>query len=328
MKIKLQSLPFYAFHGVLPQEREVGGRFVVDLCATVSDRHAHDALCHDRLEATVNYADIYNKVYGEMMQPSALLEHVAGRIVRVLLKSFPEIEEVEVSITKCEPPIPGFQGAGATVTYKQRRRLIVWDFDGTLANTSRGIVRTMQATFRHHGWEEPSSEAICQTIGLPLSESIARLGGVEGQALEEAVETYRELFEEIGTENVQLFPGIAEVLQRYTEAGHLQAIATSRGHLSVEQLCEKLGIRRHFHHIVACEDVACHKPNPTPVLVLARKAGVQPADVTVIGDTTFDIEMGRRARVGECLGVAWGNHSPERLLTAGADFVAQNAEAL
>ena len=328
MQIHLKSLSFYAYHGVLPQEREVGGRYLVDLSATVSDRRAHEALCHDRLEATVNYADIYQTVCDEMAQPSALLEHVAGRMARALLAKFSEIEEVALTVTKCEPPIAGFAGQGAAVSYRLRRRLIVWDFDGTLADTSGGIVQTMQATFRRCGLPLPSPEAVRQTIGLPLPESIARLGGLEGKPLDEAVATYRELFEEIGTRNVQLFPGIAEALRRHTEAGHLQAIATSRGHLSVEQLCEKLGIRHHFHFIVACEDVACHKPDPTPVLALARMAGVAPADVEVIGDTTFDIEMGRRARAGACTGVAWGNHSPQRLLTAGADFVAEKAESL
>ena len=169
---------------------------------------------------------------------------------------------------------------------------------------------------------------MCRRIKDPYNGLMNFVGGKieNGESGEDAA--YRELFEEIGTRNVQLFPGIAEALRRHTEAGHLQAIATSRGHLSVEQLCEKLGIRHHFHYIVACEDVACHKPDPTPVLVLARMAGVSPADVEVIGDTTFDIEMGRRARAGACTGVAWGNHSPQRLLTAGADFVAEKAESL
>ena len=82
-----------------------------------------------------------------------------------------------------------------------------------------------------------------------------------------------------------------------------------------DKLCEKFGSRQHFHYIVACEDVACHKPDPTPVLVLARMAGVSPADVEVIGDTTFDIEMGNGCGC-RTIAVTYGNHDAQTLATA------------
>ncbi len=322
MYIQLNALRFHARHGVLPQERTVGGDFRVDLSLQIADRQAHGALCHDQLEATVNYADVYEKVRQEMDCPSALIEHVAGRIARSLLRSFPALRQVEVRVAKVSPPIPGFVGESAAVEYSLRRSLVVWDFDGTLADTSAGIVRTMQATFARHGWAVPQEADIRQTIGLPLQASMLQLGVAEGEAVRQAVATYQQLFEELGVVRVGLFPGIAEVLQRQHEAGRLIAIATSRGHRSVVALCEQLGIRPYFDYIVACEDVQAHKPDPAPVFRLQHMAGVDAADVTVIGDTSFDMQMGRNAHVGRCIGVVWGNHSAAQLCEGGADFVA------
>ena len=64
------------------------------------------------------------------------------------------------------------------------------------------------------------------------------------------------------------------------------------------------------------------KNDPAPVFRLQHMADVDAADVTVIGDASFDMQMGRNAHVGRCIGVAWGNHSAAQLCEAGADFVA------
>ena len=120
MYLKLNSLHFKARHGVLPQERVVGGDFLVDLSLEIADTDAHDALCHDALEATVNYAEIYRKVKEEMDIPSALIEHVAGRIAQHLMKQFADISAVRVRVTKLNPPM-GAQCAGAGVEIEMAR---------------------------------------------------------------------------------------------------------------------------------------------------------------------------------------------------------------
>lgn len=310
---------FFARHGVLPQERTVGGRFAVRLRLELDDEECAAALVDDRLDGTVNYADVYALVREEMEQPAALLEHVAHRVARRLVSTFPLIKEAEVGVTKRTPPITGCAAPeGVTVMRTLRRQLAAWDFDGTIADTSAGIVRTMAETFRRLGRPVATDEAVCATIGLPLPEGIHRLLGIEGAELEHAVDVYRELFEEVGTQGVTLFPTVGEKLRRQHELGITVGIATSRGHESVEQLCTALGIRPYIDHIVGVEDVSEHKPAPTPVLRLCEMAHVAPRDTTVFGDTTFDIEMGRRAGAPRLVGVSWGNHTPEQLRAAGA----------
>lgn len=106
---------FYAYHGVLEQERRVGGQFTVDLTLTLSPASCA-AVEHDDLSATVNYAEAYDVVRRVMAEPSALIEHVAGRILRALFASFPLIASATVTVCKDAPPIPGFDGKGCAVT--------------------------------------------------------------------------------------------------------------------------------------------------------------------------------------------------------------------
>lgn len=104
MRIELKGLRFHAFHGVLPQERTVGGDYEVDISVDYADERAVET---DNVEDTLNYAKLYDIVKEEMAQPSNLLEHVAGRIGKRTLKTFSSVYSVTVAVTKLNPPIGG-----------------------------------------------------------------------------------------------------------------------------------------------------------------------------------------------------------------------------
>ena len=110
-KIYLRNVRFHAFHGVLPQEGIVGNDYLVNL---VLDYDFSSALKTDDLQGTLNYAEVYQKVREEMAVPSKLLEHVAGRIAHRLFSDFPEIQKLQLSITKVNPPM-GADSDGAEV---------------------------------------------------------------------------------------------------------------------------------------------------------------------------------------------------------------------
>ena len=112
MKISLSNLDFYAFHGVLPQERIVGGSYLVDVALDVNVSAA--AYNHDELTGTVNYATVYEIVKAEVQVPSKLLEHVVMRIARRLLDELPLVSCADISLTKVNPPM-GASCKGASV---------------------------------------------------------------------------------------------------------------------------------------------------------------------------------------------------------------------
>lgn len=112
-KIYLRNVRFHAFHGVLPQEGIVGNDYLVNL---VLDYDFSSALKTDDLQGTLNYAEVYQKVREEIAVPSKLLEHVAGRIAHRLFSDFPEIQKLQLSITKVNPPMGAdSDGAGVEV---------------------------------------------------------------------------------------------------------------------------------------------------------------------------------------------------------------------
>lgn len=108
--IVLREVRLHAHHGVLPQETIVGADFMVSL------RVGYDisaAIESDEVDDTLNYAEVYELVKREMSIPSKLLEHVAGRIVRAICKTFPRVTSVNLELTKLNPPIGAdCQGAG------------------------------------------------------------------------------------------------------------------------------------------------------------------------------------------------------------------------
>jgi dihydroneopterin aldolase len=109
--IELQDVRFHAFHGVMPQEERVGADFLVSVRVGIA---LEKAMQSDDVEDTLNYAELYQLVQREMVVPSKLLEHVAGRIVKAIGKDFPDVTSIDLKLTKLNPPM-GADCAGASV---------------------------------------------------------------------------------------------------------------------------------------------------------------------------------------------------------------------
>lgn len=116
--IELRNLIFHARHGVLPEERQLGNTFTVDLTLEADISHA---VATDQLNGTINYADAYEVVKQEMLIPSQLLEHVCGRIGGALLHRFPTLQQVQVCVAKHNPPIEGAGNCQSAVTLTIKR---------------------------------------------------------------------------------------------------------------------------------------------------------------------------------------------------------------
>ena len=111
--ISLRNVRFHAFHGVMPQERRVGADFLVNLRVGYP---LEKAMQSDEVGDTLNYAALYEVVKTEMMQPSNLLEHVAGRIVSSIEKRFPQVISIDLELTKQNPPMGAdCEGAGVEI---------------------------------------------------------------------------------------------------------------------------------------------------------------------------------------------------------------------
>lgn len=102
--IQLENLVFHAYHGVLPQENIVGNTFTINLKMKVD---LLPACLSDDLSETISYADVYHVIKKEMDIQSKLLEHVAYRIVKAMRAKYSQIEEIELKLSKRNPPMDG-----------------------------------------------------------------------------------------------------------------------------------------------------------------------------------------------------------------------------
>ncbi|WP_297676144.1 dihydroneopterin aldolase [uncultured Bacteroides sp.] len=116
--IFLNNVRFFAYHGVGEQEREVGNEFIISLRLKVDITLAAET---DNVAHTVSYADVYENVKAEMEIPSALLEHVCGRIVKRLFRTFPAIEGIELKLSKRNPPMGADVDAAGVEVHCERQ---------------------------------------------------------------------------------------------------------------------------------------------------------------------------------------------------------------
>lgn len=115
--INIEAMHFYAKHGVLEQERLTGGDYVVSLRVGAQ---LDKAVQSDNVSDTVNYATLYDIVKTEMQQPSNLIEHVAGRIAKSIYRVFPQVETIDITVTKTNPPMGGDTSGASVELYTKR----------------------------------------------------------------------------------------------------------------------------------------------------------------------------------------------------------------
>ena len=203
-------------------------------------------------------------------------------------------------------------------------KLIILDFDGTLADTQGLIVQTMQQTIASLGLEPRTDEQCASMIGLPLKQAFTDLIPMTDAMGEHCVDTYRQIFNENNAAyTIPAFPNVLETLRLLSQKGYTLTIASSRSHRSLMEFVEDMDLQEVLSYVLGADDVTQAKPNPEPVLKTLEKFGCTPDEALVVGDTWYDIEMGRRAGVRTC-GVTYGNGTREELIHAGADFLIDN----
>ena len=205
-------------------------------------------------------------------------------------------------------------------------KILIFDFDGTLADTTEGILRTMEATLGRMGLPAADGALVQQAIGLPLQNSL-RVAGIPEERIAEGVDVYHEVFYEVAPKHITLFPGVKESLLTLSEKGLRMGIATSRSEPSLVSLLEEHDIRQYFEVLGTVHSVERPKPAPDLVQWVLGRFGAAPQEAMVIGDTTYDIAMGAAAGCRTCA-VSYGNHSAERLLTVSPDHIISDLREL
>lgn len=208
--------------------------------------------------------------------------------------------------------------------------LVIFDVDGTLVDSQNLIVEAQAETFRRHGLPPPSREKTLSLVGLSLTPTFAALVGEDGP-VEALVATYREVFSSIifnqPGRKEPLFPGIAAMIDILRSLdGVTLALATGKSRRGVARVFDHYGWHGVFASVQTA-DTNASKPDPEMLRNALVDTGATAAQSVFIGDTSFDMLMGRAAAI-EPWGVCWGYHKPAMLMDAGATRLFETTDEL
>lgn len=192
-------------------------------------------------------------------------------------------------------------------------RLLVFDWDGTVADSEQRIVATAQTAIAALGLPPRSDAEIRHIVGLGLHEAFQVLyPRMTREDRELAVTGYRSRYAHAADSPVPLFPGALAALRELDARGFLLAVATGKSRRGLARDLAAHGIESLFAETRSADD-APSKPHPQMLLDIMASLGMAAGETLMVGDTAYDLEMARNAGVAR-LGVGCGMHAADALL--------------
>lgn len=208
----------------------------------------------------------------------------------------------------------------------KRYELIVFDWDGTLMDSTAAIVRSIQAACRDLKLPEPEAARVRHVIGLGLVEALQyAVPELSVERYPQMVERYRHRYLARDHELV-LFDGVVELIGDLAAAGYLLAVATGKSRVGLNRALVHSGLKAYFHSS-RCADECLSKPHPQMLKELMVDLGVMPDRTLMVGDTSHDLLMAANAGV-DALAVTYGAHSRRYLLEHEPLAIAQDVPEL
>jgi phosphoglycolate phosphatase len=207
-------------------------------------------------------------------------------------------------------------------------RLAVFDCDGTLVDGQANIGRAMDEAFALSGLTPPPRAETRRIVGLSLPQAmrVLRPDADHDRLTADYKRVYQRLRADGGLDDEPLFDGVAATIDALADAGWTLGVATGKSDRGLAHVLARHGLTHRFATLQTA-DRHPSKPDPAMLLAAMAEAGATAATTVMIGDTSFDMAMARRAGV-RGIGVAWGYHAPAELAEAGADVVAGHARDL
>jgi phosphoglycolate phosphatase len=193
----------------------------------------------------------------------------------------------------------------------RRYDLIVFDWDGTVMDSTEVIAGSIQAACRDLGLAAPSDNAAKHVIGLGLQEALSRaVPDLKEDQRGDLVARYRHHFLARG-EDIPLFDGAQQTIAELHAAGHWLAVATGKSRQGLQRAMQTSGMESYFH-ATRTADQTFSKPHPAMLLEIMDQLGVMAERVLMVGDTTHDLQMARNAGV-DAIGMTHGAHPADQL---------------
>lgn len=204
----------------------------------------------------------------------------------------------------------------------------VFDFDLTLADSSKAILKCFRHTFAEFGFDIPDDTTIYNTIGLTLEQAFEVLAGVkDAETKKEMRVCYVKKADEVMAAGTVFFPGAVSALEKLKSKGFKVGIVSTKYRYRIVETFEKQGVSPDGVEIIGGEDVTAHKPDPSGLNMIIERLGSEREKVLYVGDSYIDAETAVNAGVSFG-GVTTGSTSGEKFAEYPCIAVAENVGRL
>ena len=199
-------------------------------------------------------------------------------------------------------------------------RAVLFDWDGTVADTRPGIFNSVRYAIGQYGIADKPDDELRYFIGPPLYDGFEHVFGVSPELANELTDTYRVYYRDKGIFECNVYEGVGDLLRELHDAGVKTAVVSSKPKEFLDRLVEHFGLAEHLDAVVG-PAMDNHNSNKTVLVNQALKElMLLPSTVAMIGDRHFDMEGAKAAGVS-AVGVLYGYGTEEELCKAGADAI-------
>lgn len=206
------------------------------------------------------------------------------------------------------------------------RTCVIFDFDGTLADTTDAIIACARVALTEHGMDEEQMGDLHRLIGPPFPQGYSMVYGMSAEDPARVCERYRHLYRALGPRGHRLYPGVRELLEELRAGGRRLAIASSKMDYMVRPMLQDNGVLGMFEAVSAQVDPA-HADKPYLIGRALELLGATPDQAVMVGDRHYDIAGAARLGV-PAVGVVFGTAPRSELEEAGATAVVESVDQL
>lgn len=201
---------------------------------------------------------------------------------------------------------------------------LLFDLDGTLTDSTEGIVRCLEYALERMGFDIPEDKN--KFLGPPLYRSFAEFCGMNEEQVNEAVRIFRERYSTVGLFENRVYEEVPEMLKRLRDGGKRIMVATSKPEVYAVRIFDRFGLSQFFEIVGGANINGTRNDKDEVIEYVLEKAGISDrSSVLMIGDRRQDV-IGAHKTGLKCMGILWGFGSIEELTEAGADFIAETPE--
>ena len=208
-------------------------------------------------------------------------------------------------------------------------KAIIFDFDGTLADSGECGLLATQKAFKACNLPVPTKKEVDYYMGIPIEQSFHEMTNhtLKDEQFTQLLQLFRQAYKDFEEQTITAFPHIDEVLSTLQQHGLLLFVVSSKKTDVLYRNLQKLQLDRFFTDWIGSDQVEHYKPHPDGIVKIVERYSLNITNCIMVGDAIFDIQMGKAAGC-ETVAVNWGSHSQTQLLKEEPSFFAHEVRDL